>query len=343
MPVGTQATVKTLSSQELTDCKAQIVLGNAYHLYLRPGKEIIKGAGGLHKFMGWEGPVLTDSGGFQVFSLAVLRRISEKGVEFQSHLDGSRHFLTPEDIIKVQLDFGSDILMPLDECVHYPATRDYAQQSLKLTNTWARRSCDCFDGEQAAEDGQLLFGIVQGSTYLDLRQQAAERLLEIGFSGYAVGGISVGEPDELKFEILEHTIKFLPKEKPRYAMGVGSPLDIFKAVELGVDMFDCVMPTRHARNGTAFTKSGKIVLRNAPYAKDYQPIEQGCGCFTCRNNYTRSYIRHLVNADEILGIRLVSLHNVYFYAMLMQRIREAIQKDRFLELKKEFLEGGKDA
>lgn len=335
MPVGTQATIKTLSSQELLDCQVQMVLSNAYHLYLRPGREVIKQAGGLHKFMSWDRPILTDSGGFQVFSLAVLRKITQKGVEFQSHIDGSKHFLTPKDIIEIQLDLGSDILMPLDECVHYPAARDYTQESLKLTNTWARRSWQAFH-QQEDRDGRLLFGIVQGSTYLDLRQQATEELLEMDFSGYAVGGISVGEPEELKYEILEHTLKFLPKEKPRYAMGVGSPLDIFKAVQMGVDMFDCVMPTRHARNGTAFIKSGKIVLRNAPYAQDYQPIEPGCRCSVCKN-YTRAYIRHLVNVDEILGVRLVSLHNVYFYAMLMQRIREAIQQNRFLELKKEFM------
>jgi queuine tRNA-ribosyltransferase len=337
MPVGTQATVKTISSQELIDCQIQMVLSNAYHLYLRPGKEIIKKAGGLHRFMGWNGPILTDSGGFQVFSLALLRKITENGVEFQSHIDGAKHFLTPENIIQLQLDFGSDILMPLDECVHYPATRDYVQQSLSLTNLWARRSWDIFS-QQHNQSKHLLFGIIQGSTYLDLRQEAAEKLLEINFSGYAIGGISVGEPEDLKSEILAHTIQFLPKEKPRYAMGIGTPSDIFRAIEVGVDMFDCVMPTRHARNGTAFTKSGKIVLRNAPYANDYRTIEDGCACFSCRHNYTRAYIRHLVNADEILGIRLVSLHNVYFYAMLMQKIREAIQQDKFSQLKKEFLE-----
>lgn len=339
MPVGTQATVKTLSAQELLDCKIQIVLSNAYHLFLRPGREVVKQAGGLHRFMRWEGPILTDSGGFQVFSLALLRKITEKGVEFQSHIDGSKHFLTPEDIIEAQLDLGSDILMPLDECVHYPAARDYVQQSIKLTGNWARKSKEVFC-QREGQDNLLLFGIVQGSTYPDLRKQAAQELLEIDFSGYAVGGISVGEPEELKFEILEYTLKFLPEEKPRYAMGIGTPLDIFKAVQMGVDMFDCVMPTRHARNGTAFTRSGKIVLRNASYTRDYRTIEQDCECFACRNNYTRAYIRHLVNADEILGIRLVSLHNVYFYAMLMQRIREAIQQNRFLEFKKEFLEGG---
>ncbi len=336
MPVGTQATVKTLSAQELLDCRVQVVLSNAYHLYLRPGRKVIKQAGGLHKFMCWDGPILTDSGGFKVFSLAVLRKITQKGVEFQSHLDGSRHFLTPEDIIEIQLDLGSDILMPLDECVSYPATRDYASESLRITNIWARRSEELFC-RRDEQNQHLLFGIIQGSTSLDLRKQAAQELLEVDFAGYAVGGISVGEPEELKFEVLEHTLRCLPKEKPHYAMGIGSPADIFKAVQMGVDMFDCVMPTRHARNGTAFTREGKIVLRNAPYSADFQPIETGCECAACKN-YTRAYIRHLINAGEILGVRLVSLHNVYFYAMLMQRIREAIQQDRFSQLKKEFVQ-----
>ncbi|MFH1245428.1 MAG: tRNA guanosine(34) transglycosylase Tgt [Candidatus Omnitrophota bacterium] len=336
MPVGTQGTVKTLSSQELSDCRVKIILGNAYHLYLRPGRETIKKAGGLHKFMGWEGAILTDSGGFQVFSLAVLRKITERGVEFQSHIDGSRHFFSPEDIIAAQLDLGSDILMPLDECVPYPSARNYAEESLKLTTIWARRSRDAFAKRDKQDADKLLFGIVQGSTYPDLRQRAAEQLLEIDFPGYAIGGVSVGEPEDVKLEILEHTAKFLPADKPRYAMGVGTPADILNAVERGVDMFDCVMPTRHARNGTAFIWGGKLVLRNAPYSQDFRIIEEGCACFCCRNNYTRAYIRHLINADEILGIRLVSLHNIYFYAMLMQRIREAIQQDNFHQLKKEF-------
>jgi len=243
--------------------------------------------------------------------------------------------LTPEDIIRIQLDLGSDVLMPLDECVRYPAERDYTRESLRLTDIWARRSKEAFAKRENPDDGRLLFGIVQGGTYLDLRKQAVEQLLELGFSGYALGGISVGEPEALKFEVLEHSLQFLPKEKPRYAMGIGTPGDILKAVEAGVDMFDCVMPTRHARNGTAFVRGGKLVLRNASYAKDCRLIEQGCGCFACRNNYTRAYIRHLINADELLGIRLVSLHNVYFYAKLMEKIRAAIQKDNFLELKKQ--------
>lgn len=341
MPVGTQASVKTLSAQELVECNAKIILGNAYHLYLRPGTKIIKQAGGLHKFMGWDGAILTDSGGFQVFSLAVLRKITEKGVEFQSHIDGSKHFLTPEDIIQVQLDLGSDILMPLDECVHYPAERDYAKESLKLTTLWAKRSKKSFM-QKNKQDGRLLFGIVQGSTYLDLRKQAAEELMEIDFPGYSVGGVSVGEPESLINEILAHTTQFLPANKPRYAMGMGTPRDILNAVEVGIDMFDCVMPTRHARNGTAFTHEGKLVLRNAPYANQHKLIEDNCGCFTCKNGYTRSYIRHLINAGEILGIRLVSLHNIYFYVMLMEQIRGAVEKDKFTCFKKDFLRNYKN-
>ncbi|MFH1046528.1 MAG: tRNA guanosine(34) transglycosylase Tgt, partial [Candidatus Omnitrophota bacterium] len=334
MPVGTQASVKTLSAQELVESGVDIILGNAYHLYLRPGRAVIKQAGGLHQFMSWDGPILTDSGGFQVFSLAVLRKISEKGVDFQSHIDGSRHFLTPEDIIDIQLDLGSDILMPLDECVHYPATLDYARESLKITALWARRSREHFASRK--NDGKLLFGIVQGSSYLDLRAQAVDELVEIGFPGYAVGGVSVGEPDTVKNEVLAHTLALLPENAPHYAMGVGSPADILAAVSLGVDMFDCVMPTRHARNGTAFTKSGKIVLRNAPYANDHRPIEEDCECLACRH-YTRAYIRHLVNAGEILGIRLVSLHNIRFYVMLMRNIRQAIAEGGFSALKKQYL------
>lgn len=337
MPVGTQATVKTLSAQELGDCRVKIILGNAYHLYLRPGRETIKKAGGLHKFMGWNGAILTDSGGFQVFSLAVLRKITERGVEFQSHIDGSTHFLTPEDIIDTQLDLGSDILMPLDECVPYPSERNYAEESLKLTALWARRSKEAFVRRGEAGEAKLLFGIAQGGVYPDLRRLAAEQLVEMDFPGYAIGGVSVGEPEEVKAEILAHILQFLPEDKPRYAMGIGTPADILNAVEKGVDMFDCVMPTRHARNGTAFIKGGKLVLRNAPYARDYRIIEEGCACFCCRNNYTRAYIRHLINAGEILGIRLVSLHNIWFYVMLMRRIREAVQQDNFRQLKKEFI------
>ncbi len=333
MPVGTQGTVKTLSNQDLIDCGIEVILSNAYHLYLRPGIEVIKQAGGLHRFINWQKPILTDSGGYQIFSLAVLRRITDEGVEFQSHIDGSKQFLTPEKIIQIQNIFSSDIIMPLDECVHYPASRDYVEQSLKLTTEWARRSKLIFSSHN---NQQLLFGIVQGSTYPDLRREAAERLIEIGFAGYALGGLSVGEPEDLRYNLIKHTIKFLPEGKPYYLMGVGTPVDILEAVSLGTDMFDCVMPTRNGRNGMAFTKEGKINLRNAQYVYDFKPIDEECHCYACKN-YSRSYIRHLFNADEILGLRLVSLHNLYFYTHLMQEIREAICQDRFAEFKRDFI------
>lgn len=346
MPVATQATLKTLSKREILESKVQIILSNAYHLFLRPGIEIIKKAGGLHRFMNWDKPLLTDSGGYQIFSLATLRKIIKEGVEFQSHIDGAKHFLSPERVIEIQSIFGSDIIMPLDECVHYPATRDYAEESLKLTVEWARRSKKQFieiaearsnKGERRTENGeQLLFGIVQGSTFLDLRKEAVERLVEIGFDGYAVGGVSVGEPDDLKKEILEFTIGLLPERKIHYVMGVGSPVDILEAVSKGFDIFDCVMPTRNGRNGMAFTKKGKLNIRNAKCASEFTPIEEKCSCFTCQN-HTRAYIHHLFSANEILGLRLVSLHNVHFYANLMKEIREAIAQDRFSNFKKGFI------
>ncbi len=333
MPVGTQATVKTLSNQDLIDSSAQMMLCNAYHLYLRPGEEIIKKAGGLHKFASWQRPILTDSGGFQVFSLAKLMKVTEEGVKFSSHLDGSKHFLSPEDVIRIETILGSDIMMPLDECAEYPCPKKKAKDSLDLTTKWAKRSRIA---HRSAESNQMLFGIVQGSTYLDLRTEAAKRLIEIGFDGYAVGGVSVGEPKELIYEIVEHTTKSLPKDKPRYLMGVGTPIDIIEAVSRGIDMFDCVMPTRNGRSGTAFTRGGKLVLRNAGYSEDFRPIDEGCTCFTCKT-HTRSYIRHLYNTDEILGLKLVSLHNIHFYATLMRNIRDAIDQDRFKEFKRDFL------
>lgn len=343
IPVATQATLKTLSKREILESKVQIILSNAYHLFLRPGIEIIKKAGGLHKFMNWDKPLLTDSGGYQVFSLATLRKIIKEGVEFQSHIDGAKHFLSPERVIEIQSIFGSDIIMPLDECVHYPATRDYAEESLNLTTEWARRSKIVFSRPTHAmawvprvDNQQLLFGIVQGSTFLDLRKEAVERLVEIGFDGYAVGGVSVGEPDDLKKEILEFTISLLPERKIRYVMGVGSPVDILEAVSKGFDIFDCVMPTRNGRNGMAFTKKGKLNIRNAKCVSEFTPLEDECSCFTCQN-HTRAYIHHLFSANEILGLRLVSLHNVHFYANLMKEIREAIAQDRFSNFKKGFV------
>ena len=336
MPVGTQATVKTLSHQDLIDCGAEIMLSNTYHLYLRPGIEVIKEAGGLHKFMNWARPILTDSGGFQVFSLATLMKVKDEGVEFSSHIDGSRHFLTPEKVVELQQGFGSDIMMPLDEPVRYPCSKMKAEEALKRTLDWARRS----KGKLIAHSSeliakQLLFGIVQGSSYRDLRKQAAEELVKIGFDGYAVGGVSVGESEGLIYEVTEYTAAFLPEDKPRYLMGVGTPQDLLEAVSMGIDMFDCVMPTRNGRNGTAFTGTGKLLLRNSRYIRDFTPIDEACGCFTCKN-YTRSYIRHLFNTQELLGLRLVSLHNIYFYVMLMREIKEAISKDGFLEYKKGF-------
>lgn len=335
MPVGTQATVKTLSSQDLSDIGLQIILSNAYHLYLRPGEEIIKQAGGLHKFMNWDKPILTDSGGYQVFSLATLMKVKEKGVEFQSHLNGEKKFLSPEDVIRIQQSFGSDIMMPLDECVSYPCEKDRARLAMELTLNWAERS-ESEKRKAKGERRQLLFGIVQGSTYTELRCECAEKLIKIGFDGYALGGVSVGEPEELMYEIVEKTAEVLPTDKPRYLMGVGTPPDMFEAIERGIDMFDCVVPTRNGRNGTAFTHEGKLVIRNAPYAKDFKALDPQCDCHVCKN-YTRAYIRHLFNADEILGLRLVSYHNLYFYNSLMNKIRQAIIENRFTEFKKEFL------
>ncbi len=329
MPVGTQATVKTLSNQDLLDCEAQIILSNTYHLYLRPGIEVIKQAGGLHKFINWQRPILTDSGGFQVFSLATLMKVKDEGVEFSSHIDGSRHFLTPEKVIELQQTFGSDIMMPLDEPVSYPCSKAKAEEALKRTLDWAKRSKEVSKGEQ------FLFGIVQGSSYLDLRKRAVEELGNIGFDGYAIGGISVGEPEDLIYEITEYTAALLPEDKPRYLMGVGTPLDILEVVSAGVDMFDCVMPTRNGRNGTAFTKTGKLLLRNAKFTKDFKAIDEDCGCYACKN-YTRSYIRHLFNTGELLGMRLVSLHNIYFYDMLVKDCRDAISKNSFSEYKMKF-------
>lgn len=346
MPVGTQGTVKALSPKELKDAGAQIVLSNAYHLFLRPGMEVIKKAQGLHNFISWPLPILTDSGGYQVFSLALLRKVSAEGVRFQSHIDGMKHFLAPEDVIRIQKELGSDIIMPLDECVHYPCSKDYATVAMKRTLDWAKRS-KLVHSQQSAVNSQeekklrttdygLLFGIVQGATYEDLRKECAESLVEIGFDGYAIGGVSVGEPKNLRYNIVNFVLEFLSQEKPRYLMGLGMPEDIIAAVELGVDMFDCVIPTRYGRNGTAFTSEGKLTIRNAPYIEDFRPLDLKCSCYACKD-FSRAYLRHLFNTDEILGLRLVSLHNVHFYLDLMRKIREAIRQDKFIEFKKEFL------
>ncbi|RKY32986.1 MAG: tRNA guanosine(34) transglycosylase Tgt [Candidatus Omnitrophota bacterium] len=346
MPVGTQATVKAISPAELEECRAEVVLANAYHLFLRPGLEVIKKAGGLHDFMSWPKPILTDSGGYQIFSLALLRKVSDEGVSFQSHFDGLKHFFTPEDVIGTQKGLGSDILMPLDECVHYPCAKDYARVAMERTIDWAGRSKTAFIRPMPAgrqefsgvsnDNCSLLFGIVQGATYEDLRKECVGRLVEIGFDGYAVGGVSVGEPKNLRYNITACMSEVLPQQAPRYLMGVGTPEDILEAIDFGVDMFDCVVPTRYGRNGTAFTSTGKLIIRNAPYIQDYGALDPACKCYTCRN-FSRAYLRHLFNTDEILGLRLVSFHNIYFYLELMQRVREAIKQDRFKEFKKKFL------
>jgi queuine tRNA-ribosyltransferase len=333
-PVGTQGAVKTLSSEDLLACGAQMILANAYHLYLRPGIDIIKKAGSLHEFMNWDKPILTDSGGYQVFSLADLRKVTDKGVEFQSHLDGSFHFLSPEDVIKIQIDLGSDIMMPLDECLHFPCEKDYAKISLKRTTQWAKRSKECLKINKNKKR-QLLFGIIQGATYQDLRQQSASQLMDTGFDGYAFGGLSVGEPKNLTHKMIENTSVMLPEDKPRYFMGLGSPLDVIRSVKNGIDLFDCIMPTRLGRTGTAFTSTGKITVRNAEFKEDNRPLDEHCDCFVCKN-YSRSYIRHLFNAKELSALRLTSFHNVYFYLKFMQNIRKALKEDKLEEFEAEF-------
>ncbi len=334
MPVATQGVVKTVSSKELKDSGVEMIISNAYHLWMRPGAEIIKNGGGLHKFMNWDGVITTDSGGFQVFSLAELRKIKEEGVEFQSHIDGSRHFFTPENIVDFQLILGSDIIMPLDECVHYPAARDYVEDSVDLTIKWAKRSKNEFVKNNIYS---ALFAIVQGGTYKDLREKCVNELVSLDVDGYALGGIGVGEPVDLINEITDYTASLLPEKKLRYLMGVGTPPDVLEAIASGIDMFDCVVPTRNGRNGQAFTYNGEIQLKNARFKQDFTPIDEACDCFTCRN-YTRGYIRHLFNTNEMLGLRLVSLHNIYFYAKLIKLSREAILENRFSGFKKAFIE-----
>lgn len=332
MPVGTQGAVKALSPRELNEADSQIILGNAYHLYLRPGLEIIKNAGGLHKFISWDKPILTDSGGYQIFSLAGFRKVRDEGVEFRSHLDGSLHFLTPEKIIEIQNILGSDIMMPLDECVHYPCVKDYSKIALERTAYWGRRSKLAYIKSSKQKKRQLLFGIVQGATYEDLRKQSASQIIDIGFDGYALGGLSVGEPKDLRYNIVDFTLGFLPSDSARYLMGLGTPEDIIEGVKSGVDLFDCVIPTRYGRNGTAFTSQGKLVVRNASFSEDLKPLDESCGCYAC-SNFSRSYIRHLFNTKEILGLRLLSYHNIYFYNNLLKNIRQAIREDRLKDFK----------
>jgi queuine tRNA-ribosyltransferase len=328
LPVGTQGTVKSLTPEELVDVGTEAILGNTYHLYLRPGHETIGRLGGLHRFMHWERPILTDSGGFQIFSLGALRKISEEGVTFQSHLDGSSHFLTPEKVMEVQDILGSDIAMVLDECVPYPSPHDYVKTSISLTTRWAKR---CLEAKREA--GPAVFGIIQGGIYRDLREESARALLEMNFQGYAIGGLSVGEPKTAMLDVLNWTTPLLPGNVPRYLMGVGTPEDILDAVMLGVDLFDCVLPTRNARNGTLFTATGKISIKQAQYAEDRRPLDETCGCYTCRH-YTRAYLRHLYLAKEILSSRLNTIHNLYYYMFFMNKMREAIGEGRFLDFYK---------
>jgi queuine tRNA-ribosyltransferase len=334
MPVGTQATVKAMTPDEVKATGAQIILGNTYHLHVRPGEDLIRDLGGLHRFMNWDRPILTDSGGFQVFSLAKLRKITEEGVHFQNHLDGTPTFIGPERSMEIQRDLGSDIVMLFDECPPHPCSHEDAAKSLDLTLRWAERCREWWDA-QPAEGRPLIFGIVQGSGYPDLRQRSAEALVEIGFDGYAIGGVSVGEPEPEMFAAVEAAESHLPADRARYAMGLGTPKQVIELIARGVDMMDCVLPTRLARNGTAFTADGTLSLKNAPFARDERVIEPGCECYACRNQFTRAYLRHLVKAEEILGLRLVTMHNLHFYVGLAKRARAAILDGSFEEFRRE--------
>lgn len=351
IPVGTNATVKAMNPHELKELGAEILLSNTYHLYLRPGHEAIKKLGGLHKFMNWQGPILTDSGGFQVFSLSPLRKINSDGVTFKSHLDGSEHFISPEIVMEIQGALGSDIAMAFDECTPYPATREYALNSLELTTRWARRckeamklrrweakknlSTSQFPNVPTSQSPkQALFGIVQGGTYTDLRKQSAEQLIEFNFDGYALGGLSVGEPKELMYEMINYTTLLLPEDKPRYLMGIGDLLDVLEAVSAGIDMFDCVMPTRNARNGTLFTSKGRISIKREEFKTDSSPLDADCECYTCKN-YSKAYLRHLFTNKEILSMRLNTMHNLHFYFEFFRKMRKAINSGTFDNFRKE--------
>ncbi|MBI5328731.1 MAG: queuine tRNA-ribosyltransferase [Deltaproteobacteria bacterium] len=371
MPVGTQATVKAMTAEELKEIGVEIILSNTYHLYLRPGHELIKNMGGLHKFMHWDMPILTDSGGYQVFSHRELRKIKEEGVYFQSHLDGSKHFLSPEKAVEIQEAIGADIIMCFDECTPYPSTYEYTKDSMELTHRWAKRCKEYHETEKGRKikdemekrrnvegeiifshlpilpfadsltppfsqsPAQALFGIVQGGMFQDLRKQSAAEITKIGFDGYAIGGLSVGEDKVLMYEMVATTVPLLPEDRPRYLMGVGTPEDLVEGVARGIDMFDCVMPTRNARNGTLFTKHGKLGIRNTLFANDPNPVEDGCCCYTCKN-YSRAYLRHLFAANEILAARLGTTHNLYYYTNLMRDIRKVIEGNRFEGFKEEF-------
>ena len=364
MPIGTQGSVKAVSPRELRELQAQIILGNTYHLFVRPGIEVMRHFGGLHRFMNWDGPILTDSGGYQIFSLAKLRKLTDEGVHFQNHLDGAPAFLSPESAMEIQGALGSDIAMVLDECPPWPCEHEYAARSLEMTIRWAKRCKEAAEisveagvspasnaspagvlpasnaslaGETPAPTlRQLVFGIVQGATFADLRRESAEATVAIGFDGYAIGGVSVGEPEPLMMQAIEDSEPFLPNDKPRYAMGLGTPPQLLELIARGVDMFDCVLPTRLARNGTAFTAGGTLNLKNAEFAKDKRPIEEGCTCPAC-GEFARGYIRHLVKAEEILGLRLITLHNLHFYLSLMSRARDAIEKGKFADFRRDFV------
>ncbi|MEG0829056.1 MAG: tRNA guanosine(34) transglycosylase Tgt [Anaerovoracaceae bacterium] len=331
MPVGTAGTVKAMRPEEVEELGAEIILSNTYHLYLRPGHDIVKEAGGLHEFMNWNKPILTDSGGFQVFSLGDLRKITEEGVEFRSHIDGSKHMLSPEKSMEVQNALGSDIIMAFDECAPYPAERSYVEKSLSLTTRWLKRC----KAAHTNTDKQALFGIMQGGMYEDLRRESAKQIVDLDLPGYAIGGLSVGEPKDIMCEVLDYCVDFLPEDKPRYLMGVGTPDYLFEGVERGVDMFDCVLPTRIARNGTAMTSSGKVNIKNAKYERDFTPLDHNCNCYTCRN-YSRAYLRHLYKGNEMLSSMLLSNHNLHFLVNMMKNIQKSIEEDSFLEYKKEF-------
>ena len=331
MPVGTQGSVKGVSPRELRELNAQIILGNTYHLFVRPGIDVIKHFGGLHKFMNWEGPILTDSGGYQIFSLAKLRKITEDGVHFQNHVDGTPAYISPEIAMEIQSALGSDITMALDECPPWPCDHDYALKSLQMTVRWAKR-CK----QAPRKEGQLLFGIVQGATFEDLRKQTAQAIVDLEFDGYAIGGVSVGEPEEEMMKAVESSEPILPVDKPRYAMGLGTPPQLLEMIARGMDMFDCVLPTRLARNGTAFTSTGTLNLKNAEFAMDKRPIEEGCACPSCRE-FTRGYIRHLIKTEEILGLRLITIHNLHFYLELMGQARDRIDNGTFDDFRRGFV------
>jgi queuine tRNA-ribosyltransferase len=339
MPVGTQGTVKAVNQKYLEEIKTQIVLSNTYHLYLRPGTEVLEKAGGLHRFMNWRKPILTDSGGFQVLSLSDLRKVKPDGVEFKSHLDGSAHFFSPEKVVGIQRSIGSDIVMVLDECTPYPCEYDYALNSAKLTSSWAAMSKEAFEKSVPLyEHKQFIFGIIQGSVYKDLRELSAKDIIKISFDGYAIGGLAVGEPIEVMYDVVDFTTSLMPEEKPRYLMGVGRPENLLEAIARGVDMFDCVMPTRNGRNAYLFTSEGVLSMRNAKYKDDFSEIDKNCNCYTCRN-FSKAYLRHLFIAGEILALELASIHNLYFYFNLLSTAREKIVDGKFSEWKNKMIEG----